>query len=165
MFGKELENCMMSSLKEICELTNRILEKVEINKLEEIDIKTAKKILKLKQKQLIKFIKSYNDAIKVHNLTYFSMILDNKFIILTVSNGKYYGNVSEISKEIRNKKSLCYFCNSFRDGNEIIFATNTLKKSNGEYSSIGQYCCSNYQKCNKEIIDINNLIEFLTYKK
>ena len=40
-----------------------------------------------------------------------------------------------------------------------------MKKSNGEYSSVGQYCCSNYQQCNKDIVDSNKLIEFLSYGK
>ena len=111
------------------------------------------------------FLKAYNEAVKKENLTYFSARQDNKFIIMTYKDGEYYGTVSDLPKDAKHKKSLCCFCNTFRNGNEIVFATNTLKKSNGEYSSVGQYCCSDYQQCNKDIVDSDKLIEFLSYGK
>lgn len=165
IFGNMLENCKMSSLKEITDITDKISVSLEIGRLQEVDVQTAKKILKLKQKQLMLFLKAYNEAVKKENLTYFSARQDNKFIIMTYKDGEYYGIASDLPKDAKHKKSLCCFCNSFRNGDEIVFATNTLKKSNGEYSSVGQYCCSNYKQCNKDIVDSDKLIEFLSYGK
>ena len=117
------------------------------------------------RKRLKRLEEAYNEAVKKENLTYFSARQDNKFIIMTYKDGEYYGTVSDLPKDAKHKKSLCCFCNTFRNGNEIVFATNTLKKSNGEYSSVGQYCCSDYQQCNKDIVDSDKLIEFLSYGK
>ena len=44
----------------------------------------------------------------------------------TYKDGEYYGIVSDLPKDAKHKKSLCCFCNSFRNGDEIVFATNTL---------------------------------------
>lgn len=165
IFGGMLENCRMSSLKEITDITDKISESLEVGRLQEVDVQTAKKILKLKQKQLMLFLKVYNEAVKKEDLTYFSARQDNKFIFMTYKDGEFYGAVSDLPKDEKHKKSPCCFCNSFRNGDEIVFATNTLKKSNGEYSSIGQYCCSDYQQCNKDIVDSDKLIEFLSYGK
>ena len=60
---------------------------------------------------------------------------------------------------------MCCFCNSFRDGDEIMFVTNSLRSENDVYSTIGQYCCSDYRQCNKDILDSNKLIKFLSYSK
>lgn len=46
---------------------------------------------------------------------------------MTYKDGEYYGTVSDLPKDAKHKKSLCCFCNTFRNGNEIVFATNTLK--------------------------------------
>lgn len=165
IFGEKLENCQMSSLKEITDVTDYIMNSLTVIKLEEIDIQTAKKVLKLKQKQLLLFVKAYNEAVKNENLTYFSKQIDNKFIMLACSDGEYYGTVSTMPKNSKYKKSLCCFCNNFRNGDEITFVTNSLRKDNDEYSSIGQYCCSDYQKCNKDIVDSQKLIRFLSYNK
>ncbi len=164
-FGENLEKCQMSSLKEITDVTDNIMNSLNIIKLEEIDVQTAKKVLKLKQKQLLLFVKAYNEAVKNENLTYFSKQIDNKFIVLACNDGEYYGTVSSMPKNSKYKKSLCCFCNSFRNGDEITFVTNSLRKGNDEYRSIGQYCCSDYQQCNKDIVDSSNLIRFLSFNK
>ena len=155
----------MSSLKEIVDIIDKIMSSLTIIKLVEIDLSTAKKIFKLKDKQLNNFVKSYNEAIKKENLTYFSKVIDNKYIILSFKNGEFYGTVTEIPKERKFKKNLCYICDNFRTGDEIYFVTNTSKKATGEYNTIGQYCCSDYQKCNKDIIDSEKLIDFLSHTK
>ena len=56
IFCGMLENCRMSSLKEITDITDKISESLEVGKLQEVDVQTAKKILKLKQKQLMLFL-------------------------------------------------------------------------------------------------------------
>lgn len=154
----------MSSLKEINDINDKILSSLIINRMKEIDLSTAKKVLKLKDKQLNNFVKSYNEAIKKENLTYFSKVIDNKYIILFEKNDKFYGAVTEVSKERKVRKNLCYICNNFRIGDEIFFVANTTKKTNGEYNTIGHYCCSNYKKCNNDIIDSKKLKEFLLHK-
>lgn len=110
IFGGMLENCRMSSLKEITDITDKISESLEVGKLQEVDVQTAKKILKLKPKQLMLFLKAYNEAVKKEDLTYFSARQDNKFIFMTYKDGEFYGAVSDLPKEAKHKKSLCCFC-------------------------------------------------------
>ena len=43
IFGNMLENCKMSSLKEITDITDKISESLEIGRLQEVDVQTAKK--------------------------------------------------------------------------------------------------------------------------
>lgn len=166
LFGDVFENCKMSSLREILELTEKVIKVLSIEPLPKILPSEAKKTLKLNDKQLSLFVKQYNDAVQRMPLTYFSTVIDNKFIIMTYKNDEYYGLVSTIPKDTRFKKNLCCFCKQFRDGDDIMFIHNVKSNSSsGEYSSIGQYCCSSYEKCNKDIENSEQLISFLTYYK
>ncbi|NMA50989.1 MAG: hypothetical protein GX951_03985 [Mollicutes bacterium] len=166
MFEIDFENCKMSSLREILELIEKVIKAVSIVSLPEISSSEAKKVLKLKGKQLSLFVKKYNEVVKNEKLTYYSTIIDNKFIMLTYKDGEYYGVVSIIPKNIRIKKNLCCFCKQFRDGDEIMFIQNVLSNSSsGKYNSIGQYCCSDYKKCNNNIENSEQLIKFLSYDR
>ena len=55
-------------------------------------------------------------------------------------------------------------CRKFKRGQEIIFVTNTAKTTKGEYSSLGQTFCSDYESCNREVEDKAPLVKFLRYK-
>lgn len=163
-FEKLLESCKMSSLKEILDMTDEILNSLEVIKMPLIDSKTAKKVLKLKDKQLKLFLKQYNERVQNENLTYFSTVVDDKFIVLTYKDGEFYGNVCTNVGNERQRENLCVFCNSFRKGSEITFITNTITKSGTLYASHGQYCCSDYELCNKDITNSEKMFKFLTYK-
>jgi len=163
-FGKELEACQMTNLKEIDELREKIMANLNIKHLPKIEAKSLKKKLKLSDKDLASLIRGYNESINKKPLTYYSQKIDEKLVIL------YYENEecsAAVCSTIKNKRSLvpgfCHFCNTVRSCDEILFIANT-RATKKDYSSIGVYCCLNYEKCNADIIDTNNLRKFINYK-
>lgn len=164
MFAEMFNECEMSSLMEIVNLIEKVMENYSAKKLPQIDIKDAKKILKLKEKDVKDFVKDYNKAVIKEPLLYYSKQIDQKVIFLTQIDGEFIANVGQSSKNSNSKETLCCFCNQFRRGDEIMFATTKIGNKN-EYKVIGQYCCSDYQKCNHEIENIKNLETFLTQGK
>lgn len=120
-FFKTFDLCNMNSLKDIDLLKETILGNIEVIKLQPINIDLFKKNKKLKNKPLKLFVESFNKAITKSPLTYYSQIIDQNFIIMFPDNEKYDLVVSNISKTHKTRKSLCNFCNTFRDKDEIIF--------------------------------------------
>lgn len=163
-YSNSFESCKMSSLMEITNLTDFVMSKYSVEKLSPITENEAKKILKLKDKTLKIFVKGYNDAIVSKDLTYYSQRIDDKLVCLTKQDNEFIGSVTNVTPNIRNRECLCYFCRQFRRGDDILFITNTAKTSKGEYSSIGQTVCSDYEMCNKDIESSAALVKFLRYK-
>lgn len=163
-YGESFEACKMSSLKEVADLVDMVLAKYSIEKLSPITMQEAKKILKLKEKALKQFVKGYNEAVARENLTYYSQRIDDKLVCLTEQNGEFVGAATDISKGKRNGECLCHFCRRFRRGDEIVFVTNSARTAKGEYSSIGQSICSDYEACNRDIEERQPVVKFLSYK-
>lgn len=163
-FGYLFETCKMSSLMEITKLTETVMSEYSAIPLPTIEISQAKRILKLKERDLNNFVKAYNQVVSRQPLTYYSQIIDQKIVFLTQINGEFVGTVGQITKDRRNRESLCAFCRKFRRGDEIVFVTtSTSAKNNAEYSVIGQYCCSDYNRCNNSIEDSSVLDEFVSF--
>ena len=120
-------------------------------------------MLKLKDKQLKSFIKGYNEAVAKKPLTYYSQRIDDRLVFMTVQDGEFVGAATEVSKDRRNGECLCHFCRRFRRGDDIVFVTNTARTAKGEYSSIGQTICSDYESCNRELEDKPPVVKFLRY--
>lgn len=164
-YGDAFDACTMSSLKEITDLYELVMRNYASEKLPVITSeKEVKKILKLKDKALKNFIRGYNDAVAHQGLTYYSQRIDDKMVFMTVENGQFVGSATDVSKHQRNGESLCYVCRRFRRGNEVLFLTNTAKTTKGDYSSIGQSICSDYESCNRVVEDRRPLVKFLRYK-
>ena len=164
-YGDDFEKCGMSSLKEITYLYDSIMERYSVEKLPMIaSEKEVKRILKLKDKALKNFIRGYNAAVSRQNLTYYSQRIDDKFVFLTVDNGEFVGSTTEVSRHQRTGECLCHVCRRFRRGDEILFITNTAQTTKGDYSSIGQTICSDYEACNQAVEDRKPLVKFLRYK-
>lgn len=162
--GEAFEACKMESLMEITTLFDKVMGKYLIEPLKQIESeKQVKKMLKLKDKQLKTFIKSYNEAVAKKSLTYYSQRIDDKLVFMTVQDGEFVGAATEISKGRCKGKSLCHFCNSFKMGDEIVFVTNSVRTAKDEYSSIGQTICSDYESCNREVENKPPIIKFLKY--
>lgn len=163
-FGDLFDGCEMSSLMEITKLTEAVMSEYSATPLPVIEASQAKRILKLKERDLNNFVKAYNAAVSKQPLTYYSQIIDQKIVFLTQIDGEFVGTVGQISKDRRNRESLCAFCRQFRRGDEIVFATtSTPAKNSGEYSAIGQYCCSDYNRCNNSIEDSSVLEDFVSF--
>lgn len=164
-YGERFEACQMSSLLEITELNDFVMAKYSVEPLKPIESeKQVKKMLKLKDKQLKSFIKGYNDAVAKKPLTYYSQRIDDRLVFMTVQDGEFVGSSTEISKNGRNGECLCHFCRTFRRGDDIVFVTNTARTVKGDYSSIGQTICSDYEKCNRVIEDKKPVVKFLRYQ-
>lgn len=154
----------MSSLMEITKLIETVMSEYSAISLPTIEISQAKRILKLKDRDLNNFVKAYNQVVSKQPITYYSQIIDQKIVFLTQINGEFVGTVGQVTKDRRNRESLCAFCRKFRRGDEIVFVTtSTSVKNNGEYSAIGQYCCSDYNRCNNSIEDSGVLDEFVSF--
>ena len=163
-FADLFEGCEMSSLMEITKLTDVVMGEYTALKLPPIETAQAKRILKLKERDLNNFVKQYNQAVSKQALTYYSQLIDQKIVFLTQIDGEFVGTVGQLSKDRRNRESLCVFCRQFRRGDEIVFATtSTPAKNSGEYSAVGQYCCSDYNRCNNAIEDSKALEEFVSF--
>lgn len=163
-FGESFEGCKMSSLMEITALFDSVMGQYSVEPLQPITSeKQVKKMLKLKDKQLKSFIKGYNEAVAKKPLTYYSQRIDDKLVFMTVQDGEFIGAATEVSKDRRNGECLCYFCRRFRRGDDIVFVTNTARTAKGEYSSIGQTICSDYESCNRELEDKPPVVKFLRY--
>ena len=164
-YGDVFECCAMSSLKEITDLYDLVMGRFSIKQLPKIESeKEVKRLLKLKDKALKSFIKGYNEAVETHNLTYYSQRIDDKLVFLTVQDGEFVGAATDVSRSQRNGECLCHVCRRFKRGPEITFVTNTAKTTKGEYSSLGQTICSDYESCNREVEDREPLVKFLRYK-
>ena len=164
-YGDAFECCAMSSLKEITDLFDSVMGRYSIEPLPKIQSeKDVKRLLKLKDKALKTFIKGYNDAVETHNLTYYSQRIDDKLVFLTVQDGEFVGAATDVSRSQRNGECLCHVCRKFKRGGDITFVTNTAKTTKGEYSSLGQTICSDYESCNREVEDREPLVKFLRYK-
>lgn len=163
-YADRFEACQMSSLMEITQLYDFVMAKYSIEPLERIESeKQVKRMLKLKDKQLKAFIKGYNDAVARKPLTYYSQRIDDKLVFMTVQDGEFVGATTDISKNRRNGECLCHFCRRFRRGDDIVFVTNTARTAKGDYSSIGQTICSDYDSCNREVEDKPPVVKFLKY--
>lgn len=163
-FEDLFDGCEMSSLMEITKLTEAVMSEYTATKLPQIEPAQAKRLLKLKEKDLKNFVKAYNQAVSKQPLTYYSQLIDQKIVFLTQIDGEFVGSVGQVSKDRRNRESLCAFCRQFRRGDEIVFATvSTPAKNGGEYSAIGQYCCSDHTRCNNSIEDSSVLEEFVSF--
>ena len=163
MFGESFEACQMGSLREIDMLCEEVMSKYTAKKLPSIAKGQAKKMLKLKERDLDKLLREYNKAVEERPLTYFSQQIDQKIVFITEMDGELVGTVGQVSKNQKNRESLCPFCNRFRKGDEILFATNAYSGKNGEYSAVGQYFCTDYVRCNEEIEDTTVLDAFVGY--
>lgn len=164
-FSYLFDKCQMSSLIEITDLIDNVMSKYSVEPLMHITENEIKRLLKLKEKNLRAFVREYNAEIENKKLTYYSQRIDNKLVFLTIDGDKIVGTVTDITPNIRSKECLCHFCRQFRRGDDIIFVTNINKNHKGDYSSIGQTVCSNYEMCNKNIESREDLIKFLEYKK
>ena len=163
-YSSLFSTCKMSSLKEILDLYYMIMNSYEIISFPKVENSNdIKRIIKLKDNNLKSFIRGYNEAVDKNSLSYYSQIIDDKLVILTYCDGEFIGTVTDMTKRAKNGECLCFVCNRFRKGNEISFISNVSKKSNGEYSSIGQTICTDYVTCNKEIEDTDKLVKFLKY--
>jgi len=162
-FSEHFESFKMSNLKEIDELSEAILESMNIIHLPEVSEPDLKKKIKLSDRDLASLIRGYNEAVKTP-LTYYSQKIDEKLAILYYEDNIF---TSVICNTIKNKKaiipSFCHFCNTLRKGDEIVFIANT-KSTHKDYSTLGVYCCLDYRACNKEITNKDNLIKFINYK-
>lgn len=164
-YGELFDRCEMSSLKEIVDLYDSIMERYSVEKLPFITSeKEIKRILKLKDKALKNFIRGYNEAVSRQDLTYYSQRIDDRFVFLTIDNGEFVGAVTEVSRHQRSGECLCHVCRRFRRGDEILFLTNTAQTTKGDYSSIGQSICSDYEVCNQVVEERQPLVKFLRYK-
>lgn len=163
-YAEAFETCQMSSLREIVDLTDMVLGKYSVEKLPTIQASQVKKMLKLKDKALNSFVKGYNDAVAQRDLTYYSQRIDDKLVFLTQKDGELVGAVTQVSKAQRKGECLCHFCRKFRRGDEILFVTNSARTAKGEYSSLGQSICSDYERCNQDIEDRERVVKFLRYK-
>ncbi|MBQ8132749.1 MAG: hypothetical protein IJ193_09690 [Bacilli bacterium] len=164
-YADAFEACEMSSLMEITNLYNMVMGRYSVTPLPRIESeKQVKKLLKLKDKALKSFIRGYNEAVAHGDLTYYSQRIDDKLVFLTVENGEFVGAATDVSRKQRNGECLCHVCRRFRRGSDIIFVTNTAQTSKGDYSSIGQTFCSDYESCNKAVEDSKPLVKFLKYK-
>ncbi len=163
-YAEAFEACQMSSLREIVDLTDMVLGKYSVEKLPTIQASQVKKMLKLKDKALNSFVKGYNDAVAQRDLTYYSQRIDDKLVFLTQKDGELVGAVTQVSKAQRKGECLCHFCRKFRRGDEILFVTNSARTAKGEYSSLGQSICSDYERCNQDIEDRERVVKFLRYK-
>lgn len=65
-------------------------------------------IIKKKKQTINNFVKSYNETIQKENLIYFRKLIDNKYIIISFKNGKFYGTITEIPKEKILEKIMLY---------------------------------------------------------
>lgn len=162
-YADNFENCQMASLIEITNLIDLVMSKYSVEKLPPITEKEAKKILKLNDKTLKKFVKGYNDAVVNKDLTYYSQRIDDKLVFLTRQDDNSIGLVTNVNSNVRNKECLCHFCRQFRRGDEILFVKNITQTTKGYYSCIGQTVCSDYERCNKSIESNKTLIKFLRY--
>lgn len=164
-YADAFEACQMSSLKEITDLYDAVMGRYSVEPLPPITSeKEVKRLLKLKDKTLKTFIRGYNEAVTRQNLTYYSQRIDDKLVFLTVQDGEFVGAATDVSKNQRNGECLCHVCRRFRRGNDITFVTNTAKTSKGDYSSIGQTICTDYESCNREVEERAPLVKFLKYK-
>lgn len=163
-YAEAFEACQMSSLREIVDLTDMVLGKYSVEKLPTIQASQVKKMLKLKDKALNSFVKGYNDAVAQRDLTYYSQRIDDKLVFLTQKDRELVGAVTQVSKAQRKGECLCHFCRKFRRGDEILFVTNSARTAKGEYSSLGQSICSDYERCNQDIVDRERVVKFLRYK-
>lgn len=120
-------------------------------------------MLKLKERDLNIFLREYNNALKGNPLTYYSQQIDQKVVFVTEDQGQLVGVVGSVSPNQRNRETLCPFCRKFRKGDEIRFVSIPVIGKKGEYSSIGQYCCSDMVKCNADIEETEALTEFVGY--
>jgi len=162
-FGEKISLCKMGSLKEILDLIDEITGELDVQNMQELSLSSAKKMLKLRERQLVSFVNEYNDVNAEKNLTYYGKQIDQKYVMISESSGELISTIADIPKETKNSETLCCFCKQFRKGNDIMFITSTAKKSNGEYNTIGQYCCSDYEKCNADIENNEGLVKFISF--
>lgn len=166
LHGEDFDKCQMSSLKETLDLYDSIMSLYAPEKLPPISSeKEVKGILKLKERALKNFIRSYNQAVSQQGLSYYSQRIDDKFVFLTVDDGKFVGAVTDVSRHQRGGESLCMVCQRFRRGDEILFLTNPVKSAKGEYAAVGQSICSDYENCNHALEDRKRLVKFLQYRQ
>lgn len=165
MFAEAFGNCQMSSLMEIVKLSESVMGEYIASTLPTLAESEAKKMLKLKERDLDKFLREYNKAVQSGHLTYYSQIIDQKIVFIVESEGELIGTVGQVSRDKRVKESLCPFCRTFRRGDEIIFVTNKRSGRDGEYSTVGQYCCTDYVKCNLAIEDSSAMETFASYNQ
>jgi len=161
LFHMDFEMCQMKSLREIDELTKKVLGHYSIEKLPSISYKNAKRIFKLNERDLNGFVKRYNEAVEERPLSYYSERIEQKIVFLTQIDGELIGLVSDLPKKQHTGESLCYFCRRFRRGDEIVFVTNAIKSNKELYTSIGQYCCTDYTRCNTDIEDETMMKSFI----
>lgn len=162
-YAEKFEECKMESLKEVLDLTDEILGNYTIEKLPKIEVKEAKKIFKVKERALNAFVKAYNAAVEKENLSYFSQRVDDKLLLLTYEEGEFLGAVASVQRNRRNKEALCPFCKQFRRGEDIVFMTTNVKEAKSEFAVVGQYCCSEYEICNRDIEEIESVKKFIRY--
>lgn len=163
-YSESFEACKMSSLIEITNLIDFVMSKYSVESLPQITEKEAKKVLRLKDRSLKIFLRGYNDAMLNEKLTYYSQRIDDRLVCLAMKDNEFVGTVTNITPNIRNRECLCHFCRQFRRGDDILYITNTAKTIKGDYSSIGQTICSNYEMCNKDIESSDALVKFLSFK-
>lgn len=163
-FSEDFDKCQMISLRQIVDLSDAVLSQLDVQKLSRLELSQAKKILKLKEKALNQFLRGYNETAERRPLTYYSQQIDEKMVFLYYQDGQFIGVVGNVSKSQKMRESLCAFCNNFRKGDEIVFVSNTVSSANGDYSTLGQYCCKDTEKCNSSILDPTGLVNFMTYR-
>lgn len=163
VFSGAFEECTMGSLRQIDDLTKKVLEYYSVERLPGISYKEAKKLIKLNERDLNGFVKRYNDAVSKSPLTYYSERIEQKIVFLTQIDGELVGLVSDVPKKQHTGESLCYFCRRFGRGDDVVFVSNVVRTSKTEYTSIGQYCCSDYTRCNSELEDESMVKSFIGY--
>ncbi len=164
-FAEFFEKCEMNSLKEIDDLEEAVLALIKVVKLPQIEYERMKKKVKMPEKNLKRVVKNYNEAVLNEPLTYYSQQIDEKKVFVFPKDEECLMVLCDTSRYNGGRKILCDFCNGFRTSDEILFVSNTIKLNKEEYSTLGLNCCSDYIKCNQDILQTEKLTDFLRYGK
>jgi len=98
-------------------------------------------------------------------LSYFSLQIDNKLVLLTHQNNIHVSAICGITKNNKAHGSICYFCNNIRNAEDIMFISNTANSKRDGIHTIGVYSCAEYAKCNRVITDTEKMMSFMMHGK
>lgn len=102
------------------------------------------------------------DNLNLNQLTYLSWVdisTNKKFLVYELE-GKIVG--IECKYTVLNKDNICSFCNRFGQVAYISTVTKAKQAKNPDYyKAIGNYICLDSTECNKKIMNVDYLTEFL----
>ena len=162
-FEEAFEKCKMDSLIEITELQDYVFQNLNVAKMPQLTAQVVKRLFKkLPEKHQKRILQDYNEKSQKHNLTYYSLQLDNTTkVYIYNNNGDLGGEICKISASGRGiSESSCCFCNELRIGQDIAHISRIIKTGKGNYSSKMVSCCSDELQCNHDIVNREKFDEF-----